>query len=188
MELFGHANATYLQRISSDHSPLITSLLGSLNKAKAGFKYDHRLVQKEGFKDWISTMWTSSQSQGDTRDGMVQKIKDSRKDISKWTKQNKSNSSIRIQELHHQIDQITKATQIDFEELKRLKKELHLEHQNEETFWRMKSRVTWLKDGDRNTKFFHAATKNRRAQNKIRSLKDDQGKTWFAAEDLGRVA
>lgn len=42
--------------------------------------------------------------------------------------------------------------------------------------------------GDRNTKFFHAVTKNRRAQNRILSLIDDDDKEWFAGEDLGRLA
>lgn len=39
-----------------------------------------------------------------------------------------------------------------------------------------------------NTKFFHATTKNRRAQNYIHNLVDADGKVWYEEEDLGRVA
>lgn len=48
--------------------------------------------------------------------------------------------------------------------------------------------MVWLRSGDQNTKFFHAVTKNRRAQNRILSLIDGEGKEWYAEEDLGRVA
>lgn len=45
-----------------------------------------------------------------------------------------------------------------------------------------------MKAGDWNTRFFHAITKNRRAQNFIHSLFDDAGKEWFEEKDLGRLA
>lgn len=48
--------------------------------------------------------------------------------------------------------------------------------------------MNWLKAGDKNTKFFHAVTKNRRAQSRIKSLTDEEGKECSAAKDLGRVA
>ncbi|XP_048613516.1 uncharacterized protein LOC125587312 [Brassica napus] len=59
-----------------------------------------------------------------------------------------------------------------------------------EQMWRQQAeKPTQLaQSGDRNTKFFHAVTKNRRAQNRILSLIDDDDKEWFAGEDLGRLA
>ena len=38
-----------------------------------------------------------------------------------------------------------------------------------------KSRIFWLREGDRNTKKFHALTKQRRARNKITQLLDVNG-------------
>ncbi|XP_059067688.1 uncharacterized protein LOC131858466 [Cryptomeria japonica] len=45
----------------------------------------------------------------------------------------------------------------------------------EEIFWRQKSRKTWLKYGDRNTKFYHTSVKARKTQNKIFSIKNRDG-------------
>jgi len=40
----------------------------------------------------------------------------------------------------------------------------------EESFYRQKSRVRWLKEGDRNTKFFHQMVNKRHLQNRITSV------------------
>ena len=45
----------------------------------------------------------------------------------------------------------------------------------EEVYWRQKSREKWLKEGDRNTKFFHNSIKMRRAHNKIFSIENSEG-------------
>jgi hypothetical protein len=45
----------------------------------------------------------------------------------------------------------------------------------EEIFWRQKSRVQWLKEGERNTRFFHRSTMANRAHNRISSIKDEEG-------------
>lgn len=45
----------------------------------------------------------------------------------------------------------------------------------EEILARQRPRVDWLKAGDRNTAFFHARASARRSQNRIRTLKREDG-------------
>lgn len=47
----------------------------------------------------------------------------------------------------------------------------------EEDFWKLKSRVNWLNEGDSNTRFFHTTTLNRRRRNQIIALENNNG-TW----------
>lgn len=44
-----------------------------------------------------------------------------------------------------------------------------------EDFWKLKSRLFWLNEGDANTNFFHMSTLHRRRKNRITSLKDSVG-------------
>jgi hypothetical protein len=47
--------------------------------------------------------------------------------------------------------------------------------QQKETLWRQKSRIMWLKEGERNTRFFHRTAIARRTHNKILKIWDQDG-------------
>jgi len=57
----------------------------------------------------------------------------------------------------------------------------------EEIFWRQKSRVQWLKEGKRNTRFFHRSTIANRTQDIISSIKDEDGQIQQSHEDIEAV-
>jgi len=54
----------------------------------------------------------------------------------------------------------------------------------EEMFWRQKSQEVWLSAGDRNTKYFHNATKARREANKIKRVRDKDGRLLEDVEEV----
>lgn len=54
----------------------------------------------------------------------------------------------------------------------------------EEDFWRTKSRILWLTEGDSNTSFFHSSTINRWRKNRINVLKDEVGNTISEKLDI----
>ena len=47
--------------------------------------------------------------------------------------------------------------------------------------WRQRSRILWLKDGDRNTKFFHSKASQWRRRNYITKLYDSTGR-WCTSQ------
>lgn len=54
----------------------------------------------------------------------------------------------------------------------------------EEEYWRTKSRVQWLHSGDKNTRYFHERTKQRRSFNRITALQDDDGNIRTYDEEI----
>jgi len=55
-----------------------------------------------------------------------------------------------------------------------LKMEIERLWRQEEIYWGMRSRINWLKWGDKNSKYFHATTVQRHQRNKIVMLQNDQ--------------
>ncbi|XP_074266578.1 uncharacterized protein LOC141589854 [Silene latifolia] len=58
----------------------------------------------------------------------------------------------------------------------------------EEQYWRQRSRALWLKDGDRNTSFFHSRAGDRKRKNCIANLVDDNGIVHSNEEAISGVA
>ncbi|KAL5541996.1 hypothetical protein UlMin_009706 [Ulmus minor] len=69
--------------------------------------------------------------------------------------------------------------------LKECEKNLNSLLDKEERYWRQRSRVSWLKDGDHNTKFFHRKATARQKKNEIPGLCDSNG-CW--QDDIGVVS
>ncbi|XP_010431111.1 PREDICTED: uncharacterized protein LOC104715400 [Camelina sativa] len=59
---------------------------------------------------------------------------------------------------------------ISQEEIREVERKLKEAYRDEEIYWQQKSSKLWLRVGDKNTKYFHASTKQRRVRNKIVGL------------------
>lgn len=62
------------------------------------------------------------------------------------------------------------SSQVDFELIRGLEKELAIEVRREEEFWEQKASISWLKSGDKNFAFFHATALQGRKRNLIMGL------------------
>jgi hypothetical protein len=105
-----------------------------------------------------------------------QRLKNFKQCLKLWNKQTFGNIFEAQQQLNEQMRllQIQIRNQGITEELREqealISQKLGERRVQEEILWRQKSRVQWLQEGDRNTKFFHRSTIQRRHVNHISHL------------------
>lgn len=68
-----------------------------------------------------------------------------------------------------------------------LKKDLHDLLEQENTRWMQTFKQLWLKDSDRNTKYFHASAKQRNQRSRMVRISDEGGCQWETEEDIGNA-
>ncbi|XP_052486360.1 uncharacterized protein LOC105767066 [Gossypium raimondii] len=72
--------------------------------------------------------------------------------------------------------------------LKETRKRLDFLYAREESYWAQRSRSRWLREGDQNTRFFHAKASGRLKKNYIEKLKDAAGNWVTKSKDISMVA
>ncbi|KAL0444033.1 UNVERIFIED_CONTAM: hypothetical protein Slati_2126000 [Sesamum latifolium] len=56
--------------------------------------------------------------------------------------------------------------------------------EREEILWKQQGKALWLREGDRNTGFFHRQAAKRFRRKMIRSLKDDEGRIYVSDREI----
>ena len=184
--IFSHTNVEYLKLWGSDHRPVLTRIQSRSVRLWRSFKFDRRWLDKNGLKEAIKEGWGPEETNGNRT--LHINLCDVRRAISRWKKLNPSNTQKKIETIKEQLEKAHTDDSVMSEELLNLKWNLCTAFREEELYWRQKSRALWLKYGDRNTKFFHAISKQRRARNRITKLKKPGGGWAESKENIEKVA
>lgn len=182
---FSHTNKEYLRLWGSDHSPILTCFLSYKKPRKIGFKFDKRCIGKEGFRDAILHGWNDPTFFD--RDDLHDIIELCRKFISRWKRANPSNTAKKIEDIKTQLEQAQLDDNFSNEAILNLKWNLCAAFRDEELYRKQKSRANWLREGDRNIRFFHATTKQRRARNRVLRLRRSNGSGADTEDDMEQV-
>ena len=67
------------------------------------------------------------------------------------------------------------------------RKQLNELEEKKEFFWRQRSKSLWLKERDRNTRYFHAMTTSRKRNNMILKIMDERNRWHDKGEEIEDV-
>eukprot|EP00253_Pinus_taeda_P017813 PITA_17813 len=85
-------------------------------------------------------------------------------------------------------NRIPEARKVDKESEKTLYTQLSQTLRDEEVKWRLKSRQLWLREGDKNTSYFHKQATVRKARNTVSSIKDNEGNSYTSHDIIKKAA
>ena len=178
ISLFPNARVHHVVVAASDHMGLLISMdparAPNSCRKKKRFCFEHMWVCEVGCEDAIREGW-SVQVSGTPMYSVVQKIKNCRVCLLNWCKTQVSINPCLIASKMARLDQLENMPMDQYRsnEVNDLRHEVNVLTEKEEIFWRQRSRVSWLAEGDRNTKFYHACASQRRRTNQIKGLRDE---------------
>ncbi|VFQ89164.1 unnamed protein product [Cuscuta campestris] len=168
-----------LSKGASDHRPFLLDLSLDTYSGPKPFRFLDLWVSHHTLEGTIRSFWENNKTYNGMK-GLGRKLKDLKAILSKWSKEEFGNIFQQLKEAESRASR----AQDHFEanpnpeslvEFNKANAELLLFSKRETDFWRQKSCIRWLKEGDASTTFFHNVVKNRRQKLRISSIKDDLG-------------
>jgi hypothetical protein len=165
-----------LPRLLSNHFSLLLDC-GAPRGGNKYFKFENMWLKHEGFVEQVKNWWLSYEFSGLPSYILANKLKALKKDLKKWNIEVFGDIGKKKKELLESIRELDAIEEChSLEEDERVRK-IDMSREMEKTLlfdelnWRQKSRALWLKERDKNTKFFHRVANSHRKFNQVNSLK-----------------
>jgi hypothetical protein len=165
----------------SDHAPILLQLNLPLLHNSFPFKFNHHWLSFADYSALVHSVWTDPcfQREENPQLRIVWKLKVLKAHSKSWSKIKKATEASLLNNLESEITQLiltstTAALSLeDSVTLKALERSRDSILREEEKCWRLRSRATWLKWGDSNSKFFHKVASFNRNKKLIWSIESE---------------
>ena len=178
-EMFRNAMIVNIPVSYSDHMAISLALCSNdqaRNRAPRLFRFEQAWTKHEECEKVIVDVWQGSDSLGTPMFQLVEKLKLCRRELIGWSRASFGNIKVKLEELEERLKQLESNNQGQHvDQIKALKMEVNELLEKEEVYWKQRARVAWLKEGDRNTKFFHSKATQRQKKNSVKGLIDKEG-------------
>ena len=178
----GELNAVVLPMAGSDHWPIRLEWKRVGENLRRPFRMEKFWLNHPEFKNLVKQWWEDFEvPKGSVMFKFHHRLKYLKGKIRSWNKNSFGNIFLEKRRLEEKLQTLQEEVMLRgyTEELKleeeKLIRDLDQRERQEETYWWQKTRIKWVKDGDKNTKFFHKATIQYRQKNKICRIKKEGG-------------
>ncbi|GJY90847.1 RNA-directed DNA polymerase, eukaryota, reverse transcriptase zinc-binding domain protein [Tanacetum coccineum] len=176
----------FLPHQSSDHCPAILVMPETLMKKKRAFRFANFVADKPEFSGIVGKEW-NIKIKGCEIYKLVKKLKAMKLHMKRlsWKNGNLFDRVVcwrdKLKVIQVQVDKDPHNIALKTEEANTLKEYTNA-MKDEEKFLYQKAEITWMSDGDKNNKFFHAVIKGKVHRNMIDLACDEKGDTFKGIE------
>jgi hypothetical protein len=123
--------------------------------------------------------------QGDIWNRVGQKLSKCKSELLKWKRATWGKTSQTIKSLQSRLNGAYDSFEVQAgSEINSINRELEFLLAQDDERWKQRATVNWLKNGDRNTRFYHACVNQRRSSNRILRIVDAACVVWESQDDI----
>jgi hypothetical protein len=182
-ELFDDVNVENLITTTTDHFAVLIRLQQFVHPeqrrpVQSGFRYEAAWIRAPDYQDVVVLhAWADANQGSRSLQSTWDSLQEVASKLQKWGVDSFGSVKKEIRQLERKLKALRLQSRSAANDLAASKAERRLCElfEREEIMARQRSRVEWLKGGDRNTAFFHGPASARRSTNKVRSLVREDG-------------
>ncbi|GKC85611.1 RNA-directed DNA polymerase, eukaryota, reverse transcriptase zinc-binding domain protein [Tanacetum coccineum] len=165
MDKFHNSSGMFLPYMISDHSLVVLKIPNGMEKRRQAFRFSNFVTDKKEFIPMVKEAWEVD-IEGHMMYRIVKKMKLMKKSLNKLSWAN-GNIFVRVKNLRDCLKEVQiEVDKYPYDENLKSKSckilsEYYEAMKDESNLLMQKAKIEWLKDGDRNTEFFHKIIKGR---------------------------
>lgn len=160
LELFPETTVKVLPRIASDHSPLLLDLCGSSIAKRKPWRFEDFWLQLPASQGVVDRAWRRC-VRGNIFRQLSCKIRRTKEALKGWNKDSVENLFAKSSQLQSEIAALQSKEALggglsmrEVYHLRTVVQQYYTNLKLQETLWRQKARMAWIKGGDQNSAFF----------------------------------
>jgi exonuclease III len=175
--MFPNTTLTSLTRTTSDHVPLLVSIDTSVLKPQ-NFRFERSWLLHISFLPAVLSTWNSAPVHGDKAAALTARVKELHHDAKVWVRKQRNPSSIfhNCSFIIKLLDMFEECCDMSVGELylhQLCKDHLSLLVLEKVVHWKQRGKFKAIREGNENTRFFHAKASMRLRKNQIRMVEAD---------------
>ncbi|KAK1296204.1 hypothetical protein QJS10_CPB15g00958 [Acorus calamus] len=180
MERFPTAMVSVLPRHCSDHAPLLLQTEIAPPTGRRPFRFERVWLEYPDLHDEIEKAWIGN-LRSSPMGGLQRKLWILQERLRGWNRRRVCDLSQRVQQAQNTLDKLMieeQRSNSDFYycvQLRQATNHLTALERQLEIFWAQRARQAWVREGDRNTRYFHQKVLRRRSRNRLEILRTESG-------------